>query len=329
MGHVDPRELEKLSDEQRKAKREEDDKDLQLHWKVVEGDAVNDGQGVFMTTDKDYGDLDLWIDFKLEPAGDSGIYLRGTPQVQIWDFTFKDYWKMGADKGSGGLWNNTPETAGRDPVVVGDHPIGEWNRFHIIQIGDRTSVWLNDKLVVNKAPLENYYDRTRPLFPTGPVQLQTHGGVVHWRNIFAREIPAEEANAMLRGEDAAQGFEPIFNGTDLDGWMGAVDSYEVKEGSIVCKEGKGGALHTKKEYADFVVRVEFKLPEGGNNGIAIRYPGEGDPAYMGMCELQVLDTEHKNYKDLDPRQAHGSAYRHGGRAPRLSAAPWANGTINK
>ena len=79
-------------------------------------------------------------------------------------------------------------------------------------------------------------------------------------------------------------------------------------GTIMCKPGKGGVLHTADEYADFVVRLEFKLPEGGNNGLAIRYPGEGDTAYVGMCELQILDTEHPKYKGLDPRQVHGSAY---------------------
>jgi hypothetical protein len=67
-------------------------------------------------------------------------------------------------------------------------------------------------------------------------------------------------------------------------------------------------LHTEKEYEDFVARLEFRLPPGGNNGLAIRYPGKGDPAYEGMCELQVLDTEHPKYSRLDPRQAHGSAY---------------------
>jgi hypothetical protein len=68
-------------------------------------------------------------------------------------------------------------------------------------------------------------------------------------------------------------------------------------------------LYTKEEYGDFVVRLEFKLPPGGNNGLAIRYPGgDGDSAYIGMCELQVLDTEDPKYAGLDPRQAHGSVY---------------------
>jgi hypothetical protein len=80
------------------------------------------------------------------------------------------------------------------------------------------------------------------------------------------------------------------------------------DGSIVCKPGEGGTIYTTEEYGDFVARVEFKLPPGGNNGLAIRYPGQGDPAYVAMCELQVLDSEHPKYAQLDPRQYHGSAY---------------------
>jgi len=100
----------------------------------------------------------------------------------------------------------------------------------------------------------------------------------------------------------------IFNGIDLTGWKGLVENYEVRDDSIVCKPGKGGTIYTAEEYDDFQVRLEFKLPPAGNNGLAIRYPGQGDTAYVGMCELQVLDTEHPMYKGLDPRQAHGSAY---------------------
>lgn len=115
----------------------------------------------------------------------------------------------------------------------------------------------------------------------------------------------------VRAEDASPapaGFTPLFNGTDLTGWAGAVDNYEVRDGAIACKSGKGGTLHTKEAYGDFVVRFEFRLPPGGNNGLAIRYPGSGDPAYTGMCELQVLDSEHPKYAKLDSRQYHGSAY---------------------
>jgi len=104
------------------------------------------------------------------------------------------------------------------------------------------------------------------------------------------------------------GFTPIFNGRDLTGWIGAVEGYEVKDGAIVCKAGQGGTLYTRASYRNFVVRLEFRLTPAGNNGLAIRYPGSGDPAYAGMTELQVLDDTDPKYASLDPRQAHGSAY---------------------
>jgi hypothetical protein len=82
----------------------------------------------------------------------------------------------------------------------------------------------------------------------------------------------------------------------------------MANGVLTCKPGHGGTIFTAREFADFVVRLEFKLPAAGNNGLAIRYPGEGDAAYGAMCELQVLDNEHESYANLDPRQFHGSAY---------------------
>jgi len=104
------------------------------------------------------------------------------------------------------------------------------------------------------------------------------------------------------------GFTALFNGRDLDGWTGAVDGYEVKDGAIVCRAGQGGTLFTRGRYRNFVIRLEFKLQPAGNNGLAIRYPGSGDSAYVGMTELQVLDDTAPQYANLDPRQAHGSAY---------------------
>ena len=207
------------------------------------------------------------------------------------------------------MWNNSPGAPGKDPLVLADKPFGQWNHFRIIQVGSRTSVWLNGKLVVNKAIMENYYNRKLPIPPAGPLQLQTHGGRISWRNIYIREIPAEEANRWLRGKDPA-GFKPVFNGKDFEGWAGPVDDYEVRDGAIVCKPGRGGTLYTTQEYSDFIARMEIKLPKGGNNGLAIRYPGHGDTAYLGMCELQVLDDNYEKDtgQKIDPRQAHGSAY---------------------
>ncbi|MCS6850929.1 MAG: DUF1080 domain-containing protein [Gemmataceae bacterium] len=308
LGHFDPRKLWAMSDAERAKKRDADMKEFRAHWSVQNGELVNDGKGPYATTEKEFGDIELWIEYKTVPKADSGIYLRGTPQVQIWDYTKEGgKWDRGADKGSGGLFNNSKGAPGRDPLVLADKPFGEWNQFRIIQVGARTTVYLNDKLVVNHAIMENFWDRSKPLFAKGPIQLQTHGGEIRWRNIFVREIPPTEANAILAKHNA-DGFEPIFNGKDLTGWEGAVQNYEVKDGAIVCKPGKGGTLFTKAEYGDFVVRLEFKLPPGGNNGLAIRYPGQGDPAYVGMCELQVLDDTAPKYAKLDPRQFHGSAY---------------------
>jgi hypothetical protein len=107
---------------------------------------------------------------------------------------------------------------------------------------------------------------------------------------------------------ADEGFKSIFNGKDFTGWAGPIDNYEIKDGAIACKAGKGGTIYFDEELTDFTVRLEIKLAPGGNNGLAIRYPGTGDTAYVGMCELQVLDDDAPKYAKLDPRQYHGSAY---------------------
>ena len=270
------------------------------------------GTADYATTDKEYGDIELEIDYKTVAKADSGIYLRGTPQVQIWDTTEEGgKWDRNADKGSGSLFNNSKGAPGQLPLVHADKPFGEWNHFKITQVGSRTTVYLNEKLVVDNAIMENYWDKTRqtPLPAKGVIHLQTHGGEIRWKNIKLREIGAEEAGGILRGSDSDGGFVSVFNGKDLTGWRGEVENYEVKDGAIVCKPEKGGVLFTADEYADFVVRLEYKVPPGGNNGLAIRYPGEGRAAYDGMCELQVLDDDAEKYKDqLEDRQWHGSAY---------------------
>ncbi len=279
------------------------------HWTVVDDELVNDGHGPYATTDASYGDIEFRVDYKTVPLADSGIYLRGTPQVQIWDSTEAGgKWDRKADKGSGGLFNNSPNADGQLPLVLADRPFGEWNQFRIQQVGSRTTVHLNDQLVVDNAIMENFWDRTRPLPATGPIQLQTHGGEIRWKNILVREIGVDEGNRLLRGDDEAQGFVSVFNGTSLEGWRGDVENYEVADGAIVCREGKGGVLFTDEVYEDFVVRLEFLLPPAGNNGLAIRYPGKGRAAYDGMTELQVIDNDDAKYRELDARQYHGSAY---------------------
>ncbi len=305
----DHRKLMALPEAQRNEKIEAWNKTMREHWSVENGELVNDGKGAYATTEKEYGDFELTLEYKTVARADSGIYLRGCPQVQIWDYTDPGKFAIGADKGSGALWNNSPGAPGKDPLVKADKPFGEWNKVRVIMVGSRVSVWLNDQLVVDHAIMENYYDRKRPVPAAGPIQLQTHGGEIRWRNVFAREIPGDEANRIL-SRHGNVGFQPILNGRDLNGWKGAVDSYTVRDGALMCLPQKGGTLYTPEEYGDFVARLEFNLPPGGNNGLAIRYPGEGDTAYVGMCESQVLDDNYEIVKKtkIDPRQVHGSAY---------------------
>jgi hypothetical protein len=308
MGHADPRKVWAMTDEERAKTFAASMADVNKNWRIDSGEIVNGGSGQYLTTDKDFADIELLIEYKTVAKADSGVYLRGSPQVQIWDTTEAGgKWKIGADKGSGGLYNNSGGAPGRDPLVLADKPFGEWNALRIIQVGARTTVYLNGKLVVDHAIMENFWDRKLPLFAKGPIQLQTHGGEIRWRNLFIREIPADEANAML-AKKGDEGFAPAFNGKDFDGWAGPLDNYQVQDGAIMCKPGKGGTIYLKQEYGDFTARMEILIPAGGNNGLAIRYPGQGDTAYVGMCELQVLDNDAPQYAKLDARQYHGSAY---------------------
>ena len=282
-------------------------KDIAQHWSVDGEELVNDGHGLYLSTQKNYGDFEFLVDYKTVPKADSGIYLRGIPQVQIWDSTEEAKFNIGANKGSGGLWNNSKGAPGKDPLVLADKPFGQWNSFRIIMVGERVSVWLNGKLLVDHARMENYFNRKGQIPRAGPIQLQTHGGEIRWRNVFIREIGTNEGNEILASK-GGNDFKSAFNGKNFEGWAGPTNNYSVDHGSIQCMKGKGGTIYVNDELSDFSARMEFKLPPGGNNGLAIRYPGSGDTAYVGMCELQVLDDSAKKYAKLHPAQYHGSAY---------------------
>ncbi|MDQ3331854.1 MAG: DUF1080 domain-containing protein [Planctomycetota bacterium] len=464
IGHsLDPKKLREMPPDERTGLLEKNWDEVEQHWSVENGELVNDGHGPYLTTAKDYGDFELLLEYKTVAKADSGIYLRGVPQVQIWDTTEAGGKKeMKADKGSGGLFNNqkTPNT----PLVLADKPFGEWNTFRIRLVGDSVTVLFNDKLVVNEQPLENYWDRENQLYPVGPIQLQTHGGEIRFRNVFLKEIPrkppeagylaedgtpygdewkeasAAETNDLrnfdmhatfklegdlpaealfranggeygsalvltvspehgillsdrkqndsdsetskpytiastpleasgfkknesnhlyLRVEDdhiqawlnatpvidtlyahgpesgaidgsgahdlkayvrnlatdtreempAADevGFEAIFNGQDLSGWTGDVTGYAAEPNVLKSKPGAGGNLFYESELTDFVFRFEFKLDEGGNNGVGLRAPLGRDAAYAGM-ESQILDNTSEQYATIQPYQAHGSIY---------------------
>ena len=303
----DPVKWKALSADKLAEKKAASLKDIAQHWSVNGEELVNDGHGLYLSTQKNYGDFEFLVDYKTVPKADSGIYLRGIPQVQIWDSTEEAKFNIGANKGSGGLWNNSKGAPGKDPLVLADKPFGQWNSFRIIMVGERVSVWLNGKLLVDHARMENYFNRKGQIPRTGPIQLQTHGGEIRWRNVFIREIGTNEGNEILASK-GGNDFKSAFNGKNFEGWAGPTNNYSVDHGSIQCMKGKGGTIYVNDELGDFSARMEFKLPPGGNNGLAIRYPGSGDTAYVGMCELQVLDDSAKKFAKLHPAQYHGSAY---------------------
>ncbi|MDB5310376.1 MAG: hypothetical protein JWO38_4578 [Gemmataceae bacterium] len=161
------------------------------HWKVEDGVIRCDGKGgVSLQTEKDYGNFELYVDWKIEKKGDSGIYLRGQPQVQIWDSdNLAASLKADAGKGSGGLWNNPPGDNAKQPLKKADKPVGEWNTFHITMIGDEVTVELNGEVVVDKGKLPNFWSRGKPLPEKGPIELQFHGDPLWFKNISIKELP--------------------------------------------------------------------------------------------------------------------------------------------
>jgi hypothetical protein len=286
------------------AQKDKWNQEIADHWRVEDGVIVNDGKGAYLTTNEEFEDFEFSFEYWIVPTSDSGVYLRGVPQVQIWDPDAENNKKHGNDKGSGGLWNNPADWPGKDPLVRADKPTREWNKMRIRLVDERCTVWLNDQLVVDNAKLHNYFAKGQPLYRKGPIQLQTHGAEIRWRNLKLVELK----------------FDSLFNGKDLSGWAGATNNYTVSDGAIQCLEGKGGVLHSEKTFSNYVMRVDFQLPPAGNNGLVMRYPTKqeleampkeqrsADGAYVGMTELQVLDDGHEKYTKIDPRQAHGSAY---------------------
>jgi hypothetical protein len=297
----DPISRAKMSKETLAGKQAEADKLMHLNWQVEDGILIFRGSGYDnICSIKEYRDFEMILDWKIQKNGDSGIYLRGSPQVQIWDASRVN---SPTQVGSGGLFNNQVNQS--KPLQVADNFPPEWNTFRITMIGERVTVYLNGILVVDNVILENYWDRSMPIFSAGPIELQAHGNDCAFRDVFVREING----AALSPEEKADGFVLLFNGKNLDGWIGNKINHVLEDGTIAIHPELGGHgnLYTEKEYANFNLRLEFKLTPGANNGLGIRTPTEGDAAYVGM-EFQVLDNTAEVYANLKPYQYHGSVY---------------------
>jgi hypothetical protein len=171
-----------ITDEQKQA-----DERMKAHWRAVDGVLVFDGGGENLVSSKDYGNFELYVDWKIGPLGDSGVYLRGTPQIQICDPDDPKKASKGAARGSGGLYNNLKTSL--FPDVSADNPIGQWNTFFIRMVSDKVTVVLNGKTVVNNVAMENYWEREKPSYPLGPIELQSYGSTLYFKNIYVRELP--------------------------------------------------------------------------------------------------------------------------------------------
>ncbi|MEG3657994.1 DUF1080 domain-containing protein [Arenibacter palladensis] len=288
----------KLAAEQAKANEQ-----MMKDWYIENGVIGFKGEGYNnICTIKDYGDFEMIVDWKITNGGDSGIYLRGTPQVQIWDTARVD---VGAQVGSGGLYNNQKHES--KPLQVADNPIDEWNTFRIKMVGERVTVHLNGVLVTDNVVLENYWDRKQAIFAKEAIELQAHGEDLGFRNIYVREIGS--GDELLTEEEKKEGFKSLLNGKDLDHWVGNKTDYVMENNELLVRPKRGGHgnLFTAEEYSDFIFRFDFKLTPGANNGLGIHAPLKGDAAYEGK-ELQILDDTAEIYANLKPYQYHGSVY---------------------
>lgn len=203
--HENASERRSLAEESRKAVQDTADATMRQHWSVTDGVLTYDGKGQSLCTARDYGDFEFYVDWKIPPGADSGIYLRGTPQVQIWDpwdprlkpgqtapttpAEWVTQYTNGRNLGSGGLWNNRRWR--NAPTSLADRQPGEWNTFLIRMAGDKVTIWLNGTLIVNRVALENYWDQTgrTPLARADQIELQHHGSELFFRNLYLRELP--------------------------------------------------------------------------------------------------------------------------------------------
>jgi len=248
------------------------DEDMLKHWRVLDETLVSDGIGQNLCSEKKYGNFELLVDWKIEKGGNGGIFLKGSPKIQICDPSINP-------EGSGGL---------------ADNPVGEWNTYRIIMIGEKVTIYLNDQLIISD------WEPNTPIYSRGQIELQANNTPIYFRNIYIREIPRSKSRLTYR----------LFNGKDLTGWQsigGRKGSWKVEEGTLFTEGEGGGWLSTTEEYDNFMLELDFRVPPGGNSGVFLRAPHSGDPAYTGM-EIQVLDDYAEKYNSLRSWQYTGSIY---------------------
>lgn len=242
---------------------------------------LKDGNG-FVRSNLQFGDFVLELDWRARNPDqyDSGIFLRSEFPSAKKGRAWPERYQLNLKNGEEGNLVGAKEASSRGLVKAGD-----WNHFKITCRGSKVSLEINSKPAWE-------YDGLKS--DKGYIGLQAEvptGGQFEFKNVRLTEL----------------GFQPIFNGRDLGGWQGAERGYAVEDGKLVALKTGRGNLYTRDEFTNFVLRFDFKLEPGANNGIALRAPTTGDAAYSGM-EIQVLDDTSDQYKNLQPYQYHGSVY---------------------
>ena len=283
-------------------------------WTVEDGTIVGvqdpPGKGGFLTTLQRFRDFELQLETKIDWPFDSGVFLRVGADGKSHQVTL-DYRPKGQIGRIYCPW--THAVVHQCPEGIKHFKAGQWNRIRIVCTGEpaRIRFWLNDKLVTD---FQHTEATTSGIPQEGTIALQIHPGgkgydkaSARFRNILIRRIRRKDDVPAISEQEKADGFVSLFNGTDLSNWTGATNAYFVEDGKIACRKHTKGNLYTQKQYGNFVLRFEFKLTPGANNGLGIRASLSGDAAYAGM-EIQIIDNTADKYKNLKPYQYHGSIY---------------------
>ena len=261
-------------------------------WNAADGVLTGATGAPTLGSAKKYENFSLIVEWKTD--GEAGLGIRSIPQIALGGRN------AGALTGNM-LHENTAPAAANRP--------GEWNTMEVRVVNDRVTVVLNGITTCNNVILENTCNREIPAYTEGQILLVGGTAPVSFREMYVRELPPTP-RFELSPEEAAEGFEVLFDGTSMHKWTGNTTNYVPLDGTIyvTAQYGGSGNLYTKKEYADFILRFEFQfVQEGVNNGIGIRTPMGVDAAYHGM-EIQILDHDAPIYKNLREYQQHGSVY---------------------
>ncbi|WP_302927385.1 3-keto-disaccharide hydrolase, partial [Alistipes shahii] len=262
-------------------------------WNAADGVLTGATGTPTLGSAKEYENFCLIVEWKTD--GEAGLGIRSIPQIALGGRN------AGALTGNMLHDNAAPKAAANGPQ--------EWNTMEVRVVNDRVTVVLNGITTCNNVILENTCNREIPAYTEGQILLVGGTAPVSFREMYVRELPPTP-RFELSPEEAAEGFEVLFDGTSMHKWTGNTTNYVPVDGTIyvTAQYGGSGNLYTKKEYGDFVLRFEFAFDrEGVNNGIGIRTPMGVDAAYHGM-EIQVLDHDAPIYKNLRVYQQHGSVY---------------------